>query len=299
MNTIRVILLLPMAISLILCGNDSSMQSRREDPGEAEAESDRGYPREVRALLESRELRDAPIPATRFAAAQRGEGEEPLRVLAEALTSRDDNQAAHAASSIMRLYGCDGVRGRVRAQALRQMSTFPTPRGTLLLACLDRDPVAVEALKSFEPVADIRGLGSDFRDWETARTFALAEAGDAEAKRIMIGRIEAGDLEVLVPLLLHNLFPYIRDRDILLALTGSLLDDRLMRPGEPTDTDYVNPQISDLALSEFDYRFGLDMLGDRVPPGGYTQIHKRAACNRSRALLGAVAEGAKVPALLE
>jgi len=270
------------------------MQTGEAELGEgrpAEAQ----YPREVQALLKSREARDAPIAAARFSAAKRGEGEEPLHVLAEALTSRDDNQAVQAASSIMRLYGCDGVRGKVREQALRQMSTFPTPRGALLLACLDGDAAALRALKSFEPVTDIRWFGSDFRDWETVRSFTLAEAGDLEAKRSILGRIEAGDSEILVPLLLHSLFPYVRDRDILLALTSSLLDDRLTRPGEPTDTDHVNPRISDLALSEFDFRFGLDVLGDRVPPGGYTEVHKRSAYNRVRELLGSLEEGAKVP----
>lgn len=294
MNIIRVLLLLPMTLSLILCGNDSSMQTGKADLGDARP-AEPQYPREVQGLLKSREARDAPIAAARFSAAKRGEGEEPLHVLAEALTSRDDNQAVQAASGIMRLYGCDGVRGEVRDQALRQMSTFPTPRGALLLACLDGDAAALRALKSFEPVTDIRGFGSDFRDWETLRSFALAEAGDFEAKRMILGRIEAGDVEILVPLLLHSLFPYIRDRDILLALTDSLLDDRLTRPGEPTDTDYINPRISDLALSEFDSRFGLDVLGDRVPPGGYTEIHKRDAYNQVRELLNALPEGTKLP----
>lgn len=270
------------------------MQTGEADLGE-DRPAELQYPREVQALLKSREARDAPIAAARFSAAKRGEGEEPLHVLAEALTSRDDNQAVQAASSIMRLYGCDGVRGEVREQALRQMSTFPTPRGALLLACLDGDAAALRALKSFEPVTDIRWFGSDFRDWETVRSFTLAEAGDLEAKRSILGRIDAGELDVLVPLLLHSLFPYIRDRDILLALTSSLLDDRLMRPGEPTDTDYVNPRISDLALSEFDFRFGLEVLGDRVPQGGYTEIHKRAAYNRVRELLSAVPQGTKLP----
>lgn len=291
-NTIQAVLLLPATLCLVACEADHALGP------EAAALSDERpeefwYPREVRVLLRSREARDTPLPAARFSEASRGEGEDALQVLAEAMTSRDDNQAHHAAAAIMRLYGCDAVRGEVRKQAVRQMRTYPTPYGALLLGCLDHDTAAVEALKSLEPVVDLRWFGSPFRDWETVQIFSLAEAGHPVAKRVMIERMH--DLDVRNALLQHSLFPYIRDRDMLMALTGSLLDDRLTRPGEPTDTDYPNPQISDMAFSEFDSRFALGVRGDRVPTGGYTAEHKLLAYGRARQLLEGLEEGAKVP----
>jgi hypothetical protein len=252
-------------------------------------------PEEVQALLRSRAARDPAVADSEFSSAFRGEAESARQILAGALTSQDDNQAAEAGWAIMRLYGCEGVPGEVREQALRQMQTFPTPYGALLLSCLDQEKAAIDALKSFEPIADLRWFGSLFRDWETLRTFTLAEAGQPEAKQGIVRRINSGDLAVLVPLLMSNHFSYIRDRDILIALTASLLDDRLMRPGEPTDTDHVNPLISDLALGAFDFRFRLGVHGDRVPSGGYTTAHKREAYERARALLMSFEEGERIP----
>lgn len=286
------------AACLAVCGTCSDLSDRSGQINENREDEPR-YPKEVEALLRSRELRDTPIPDWQFSAAMRAamrsEGGAPFQVLAGGLTSREDNQAIGSAAAIMRWYGCDQVRGRVRDQVLRQMRTFPTGYGALLLGCLDRDGTAIMTLRSFEPVPHGLWSAEPFRDWDTARTVALAEAGDSHAKRVLIRRIDAGELELLVSLLAHNLFPYIRDRDILMALTASLLDDRLMRPGEPTDTDHLNPLISDLARSEFDSRFGLDVLGERVPPGGYTEVHKRSAYNKVRELLGFLEEGAKVP----
>ncbi|MGH7339806.1 MAG: hypothetical protein ACREKH_04880, partial [Candidatus Rokuibacteriota bacterium] len=105
----------------------------------------------------------------------------------------------------------------------------------------------------------------------------------------------AGDLDLTVPLIMSNHFDYIRDRDILIALTATLLDDRLVRPGEPTDTDYLNPLISDLALGAFDFRFRLGVHGDRVPSGGYAAARKREAYKRARELLMSFEEGERIP----
>lgn len=283
------ILIAALASTVLSFGGCDASCASGQQKGEVKSPSAGGRGQELAIRAGAR---TAPMSESEFSEALRGEGPESLGVLADALLSQDNVQARLAGAALSARHGCEVVEGEIRSQLLKQMAVYPTPQGALLLSCREDDPEVLEALGSFTPRSHITSFGLPFPNWEVVRLLALAEAGDDDAKYALIQDIQAGERDVVVTLLFRSVFKYVRDREVLLALSESLFDDRLTFPDRPTDTDALNSAISSSAAWRFIRRLDLETM----PAGGYdfSRAEKNEIYEAVQSYLKALPEGSDV-----